>query len=458
MLMYLLLNLFICWGVVLNFTLRQKRIEKLAELLVSFLPVMLLFGGFIVFGKAPFFGYITLLDVYFYFFAATLFCYLIFNKVAILRLGRSFRILVGFLIIILYSAFTLIVAINYDDSLFKFTYQLRGIFSIFAMTLIINNEKQLKNFFVVLTCCYVVLLIIGNVEIYSMSYSFDPSPYAFLIKNTFGRSLPYTSFYNTNDFITFLVLFAPFVFYVIYSSFKGATKYICAFLVGVLLFNNILSGRARNSLITSICYILVVLLLTAIIKSLRKHIKNILLIVASFIISYVLLKLTQIENGTLIGKLGSVNKSDHSIGIRTKIMYAGLEMAKDHNFLGVGVGNSVPLIPNYTDLEPINLHNMPLQIFVEYGIIIFAVYLVITVLTAKDLIRLSGIRNDKRMFCVLCFLSLLAYQALGMQPSDAMHLTVLWLIFGILLVTLKIYDCEKESQFFYISKSGKENN
>jgi teichuronic acid biosynthesis protein TuaE len=137
-------------------------------------------------------------------------------------------------------------------------------------------------------------------------------------------------------------------------------------------------------------------------------------------------------------ELASISLTDHSIDERGELFVAGIKMLKDYNFLGVGEGNSVLLVPKYCNLQPINLHGMPLRFLTEYGVIIFALYLLMIVSLAIKLFKFNyGGKREKILACI-CFASLLSFQLADFASSDASHVTPLWVIMALWLCVLKL--------------------
>lgn len=415
-----------------------EKIEYVIRILAFALPLVFLFGTHVIICKIDYIGFITIPRLYAWVLTALVICDFIFKKKVELNLGRSFRCALGLLIMMAYSFISLLWAVDFNISIYYFTYQLAGCLSACMVAYSCRSIKDLRVFLRILTVCYIAVAILGIVEIYTGVYLFSPSDYAFKLKSIYGLNLPYTVFYNTNDFASFLAVFAPFAVFTVFDWLRGVKGKIGAFVVSFLCFYNLLCGRARNCLITTVCFAVAVIIICLAVKRLRRFTLNSFICAAAMPLSYLVIKLTQASNGTLVEKIASVVQNDHSVNERFDIMLGGIQMAKAHHFMGVGVGNSPLLMPLYSDLTPINLHNMPLQIFVEYGIIIFAVYLGMTILIAKEFITFKTADDRIKLFCIIAFLSVPAFFIEGMQSSDAMHIYSLYMIFAIWFASIKV--------------------
>lgn len=415
-----------------------EALEKAIRGLVFLLPVMLLFGIHVVFFKIPGMGYLTLPRVYEWTLVALTAAYFLTGGRIHVRPGRAFWYAAVLVVMTAFAFVSLIWAADRDSSFDAFMYQFTGVASVCYIAAVIRGRHDLRVFLRVLTICYALVAMFGIFEIYTGIYLFSPGVLAYSLKDSFGFNFPYTVFYNTNDHASFLAIFAPFAIYTVICWVSGIKGKILGFALALMVFFNFLCGRARNSFITTICFMVILLLTCLAKKDIRSYARTVGAAIAALPVAYCIVRITELANGTLLGKIATINFSDHSIGERLEITLGGLRMAYAYHFMGVGVGNSVTLLPYYSGLDPINLHNMPLQILVEYGIIIFALYAIMTALLARDFIKCRPDSKKLRIFCIISFLSVLAFQIEGMQPSDAMHIYALWMVFGVWFASIRI--------------------
>lgn len=415
-----------------------ENLKKIILFMVMLFPVLLLFGTHVVFFKISGVGYVTLPRVYGWLLIILTAAFFIAKKRVEIPLGRSFWFAAFFVLMLLYALVSLIWVIDRRESLGAFMYQLSGVGVAVFMAAVIQNFNNIKLFLRILSVCYIVIVMFSIIEIYSGVYFFHPGELAYTLKDSYGLNFPYTVFYNTNDNAAFLTMFAPFVVFTIIDWVGGKLGKLIGIVLSVMAFFALICGRARNCFTTIICFMAVLLLICVIKKNLRKYAVTVAAICASLPFSALIIKLTELKSSSVLNKIGTINGSDHSISERLEMTLGGFRMAAAYHFMGVGVGNSVPLMPYFSRLKPINLHDMPLQIFVEYGIIIFVLYALVTIFLARDFTKSNTNSDKERLFVLLCFLTLLAFQVVGLQPSDAMHILALWMLFGIWLSAVKI--------------------
>jgi hypothetical protein len=420
-------------------------LEKAIRLMVMLLPVLLLFGIHAVFIKIQYIGFITAQNIYGWLIAILTAVYFIVIRRFTVHLGRAFWFSAFLLIMLAYALISIIWVINKGSSFDDFVYQFSGVGAALYMVAVFRNLDDLKNFLRVLTVCYIIIVAISVFEIYTGIYFFQPSPLSSTLRDEYGFNFPYTVFYNTNDNASFLAMFSPFAVFTLINWAKGLTGKVAGVILSVMAFFALIAGRARNSFLTIICFLAVLLIVCIAKKSLRKYAKTLAAIFFSLPLAVVLITVTAYKRGSILTKISTINSSDHSIGERFEMTLGGLRMAAAYHFLGVGVGNSVPLMPYFSSLSPINLHDMPLQIFVEYGIIIFVLYVAATVFLARDFLKFRSESDKQELFSLLCFLTILAFQVVGLQSSDSMHILALWLLFGIWLSAEKLFYKERDN-------------
>jgi hypothetical protein len=420
-------------------------LDRTIRFLVMLIPIISLFGIHIILFKDKNIATITLPYVYCALLASATIFLLFISHHTHAEFGRAFWYVMFFILMNVYAFLSLLWVMHINESFNTLIYQLCGTLSAVFIAAIIRNFHDLTVFLRILTVCYVIIIVFGIFEIYTGYFFFKPSELAYSLKDSYGFSFPYTVFYNTNDNASFVTMFAPFaVFTVIEWVGRWRGKLLGIFL-SILVFFTLICSRARNCFITITCFMTILLIVCLVKKGVRKYAVTVALIFATMPLAIVIVKLTAFKSGSVMSKLNTLNRADHSINQRLEITIGGLRMVRAYHFMGVGVGNSVPLMPYFTDLRPINLHDMPLQILVEYGIIIFALYLLMTVFLARDFVKLRLNSEKLRLFSVICLLTLLAFQVVGLQSSDVMHIPSLWMLYGIWFSAAKVFYkvCDK---------------
>lgn len=411
--------------------------------MVFLLPPVLLFGAHIIIVKIPDMGYLTLSRAYWVIMVIFTLAYVLSSGISAIKLKRTIRYVVMLAVLVMYSLVSLRFAINWQDSVDEFMFQLAGLATVFYICTFCESFEDLKKFLRVLTVCLVVTALIGIYEMYSGNYLFSPGDAMLHKINVYGHGFPCAEFYNTNDLASFLTIFTPFAVFAVNDFMRGTAGKIIGFFIGFLIsvfaFMDLLGGRARISFVVSIVMSAILLIICILIKNYRKYALQVVSFILGLPSAEFILRLTSVKHGTLMTKIHTINMQDHSVNERLTILIGGLRMSAAHLLFGVGVGNSVPLLPQYAKVRAINLHNMPLEILAEFGIFVFALYVVMLILLARDFLKKPIDKTNRSFFCIFCFIVLLAFQIESMQPSDAMHISALWMAFGILFAADNLF-------------------
>jgi len=86
--------------------------------------------------------------------------------------------------------------------------------------------------------------------------------------------------------------------------------------------------------------------------------------------------------------------TDYPIYTRLVTSRVALHLGAENPITGVGIGNFLYHAPHYTSF-PLVVHNVPLLIFSELGVLAFGVFVAMIVVNVKMLLKLAGRRDDR---------------------------------------------------------------
>src|SRR5690606_27985022 len=92
-----------------------------------------------------------------------------------------------------------------------------------------------------------------------------------------------------------------------------------------------------------------------------------------------------------------------SIVIRWYLLMYGLRFLRESHFMGVGAGNVEARMEAYRELldNKVNIHNWWAEILVNFGVIVFALYVVFYVLDRKSTrLNSSHVKISYAVFCL----------------------------------------------------------
>lgn len=125
-----------------------------------------------------------------------------------------------------------------------------------------------------------------------------------------------------------------------------------------------------------------------------------------------------------IGTIGS-EISQGTLTKRTDIWRAGLDVYRDHPFLGVGAGAYGPSVYKQLDIDYV-AHNSYLSILVELGVVGFILFLILLAALMRSALLISG--DAKRAWIVL-----LLTWGVAVMAATWEHRKSTWFLFGLLM-------------------------
>lgn len=136
---------------------------------------------------------------------------------------------------------------------------------------------------------------------------------------------------------------------------------------------------------------------------------------------------------------------DQSINMRKALIMNGLQFLHQSHYLGVGAGNieyymqGAPGVSNKT-----NIHNWWAEVLVNFGVVVFVLYMALYFLLLWQLWRLARVKVMDhlspwvRWGAVSSFIALTGYFFGGMSPSTAIHFTPMWVVYGFALAVVAV--------------------
>lgn len=141
-----------------------------------------------------------------------------------------------------------------------------------------------------------------------------------------------------------------------------------------------------------------------------------------------------------------------SIVTRWYLLMYGLRFLKESHFMGVGAGNVEAHMEAYRGLldNKLNIHNWWAEVLVNYGVIVFALYVMLYAVLLWRLWKLARLKTSPRISPLVrwgaysSMLALIGYLFGGMVPSTAIHFTPMWIVHGIALAVVVVGEIQKE--------------
>ncbi|MBD1372181.1 O-antigen ligase family protein [Hazenella sp. IB182357] len=278
-----------------------------------------------------------------------------------------------------------------------------------------------------------------------------------------------TSFFrNQNDLATAMTILIPFLITALYIlNIKIKYKVIVYGVLVFALFSLFATGSRSNT-----SFVLPLILLTTIasvpftVKRKQITLKNIGISIVLTGLAIVLVSgismvaLSETAKQRINEKIGSTgdfiddvrnaasnqdenyeNKSGKSATERTELIFSGFEFLQKSHYMGVGAGNTEAWMET-KGFRVVNIHNWWMEILVNYGVIVFVLYMALYLWMIWRLWKIASHKSNQvvsqalRFGALATFISLIGFFIGGMTPSTAIHYTPMWCLYGIGLAVI----------------------
>ena len=311
-----------------------------------------------------------------------------------------------------------------------------------------STTAQVKRLNAIWLLMFSILLLVGLWEHLTGQHL----PVSAFYNETRGRlmSMPTGFFHNPNDYATVLALSVPFAIGLVRYGRRALAKAVGTCMIG-LAFYLILAAGSRANLIAVLVEFAVLFLVFMTTGRRVRALAAILgaVVVASAVVPGILDTVSSAIGNPLDSIVTQAAAETGSIAVRANLVRNGLNFLVRTWGFGVGAGNAEVWMASRAALDThgvLNLHNWWLEILVNYGIWIFAGY----VLFYGGLIwKLwekwrSSLTRDDQMMAEGLVLSLLGFAAASISSSSIMALTPQWLLFAFALAFLNCARRKRE--------------
>ncbi len=326
---------------------------------------------------------------------------------------------------------------------------------------------------------FLIILIISEMK-FGIHYP-GTHPVKSKVFKTFGGTS-----WNINDFATFLYISLYFIqIFLVSNSNNKLNKiyFLFPFLTTIIyLFIYFIKRTYSRANFLGICIFVALFFLFLIIFYLRKlflklkKLKHkilfftfLFLLLVTF--SIVTFNFINLKNGIIENEVDKIKKSiQKSIDpstppkylnsdiLRIRLALNSLIMLKDSHFMGVGPGNSIILMKEYsekyysttryTKSTVTNVHNFWLELLIEYGPFIFMIFIIFYISLAIKSIRLTFVKSvDSKeiLLSILSFSSLAGFIIASISVSSLLTRPVVWIyLFYIFFIITTINFTQKE--------------
>ncbi len=302
-----------------------------------------------------------------------------------------------------------------------------GIFFMISIMVLLSDYKKINFTVGIIIINLLIFCGLGIIEAYTGTPFFGGYGNAVGFITSIGYYYPFGTFANPNDLIFCLLSFLPFI--IIFISIKirkKLVKYIIyLFFVGLFALMIILADNRMGFIVLPLIIILFIFF------SLKKQYQFPILIL-TIIFSFAIVLLGYVDL--------SVISEEARVTIWKNILLNGWNFG----FMGTGIGNSFYRLPNidYVSIDWLmNPHFWFLEIFVEFGIIIFAMIMAWGLYIALKNLKLYqsiSISEHAKKYSKATMVFMVVFTPLSVMSASISAMPNFWLLLGIVCAITNI--------------------
>ena len=340
---------------------------------------------------------------------------------------------------LIYAFFSIIWAADKVEAARNIIFLFTGILVIFFMVFYFNNLNYLKALYITLLLIFIALLPIGIWE--TVTGNHLPMAGLFGIDRLDMAFMPSTFFRNPNDYAAYLALTIP-MFLVWVRYHQKTLGRIIGILIIILGLWVLLMTTSRSSYIALFSGVAFWLLFFMRGKTKLKVI-SVVAAISIFLILFI--PSTIYDSFTLIGEemssLSRVYNDEDAPDVRKNLIKNGLYFTVQSSGFGVGAGNVEYYMGKYS-IYPVgrttNIHNWWAEILTNYGIFIFAGYIIFygsLLLNLWQVYKKTHVLQEK-MICEALLIGLVSFFMASISSSSIIAFPPQWIFFGFALAFL----------------------
>ncbi|MBY6037078.1 O-antigen ligase family protein [Fictibacillus nanhaiensis] len=331
---------------------------------------------------------------------------------------------------IFYALTSLSWAKSIKAGIVDFIFLFIGISLILFITFIFKKERDYLNLFYIWIFMFFLLLVFGLINNLTLIH-FPVSRFYGI--DTYQKSIPTSVFANENDFASFISI----SFFVVLALWNNSKKLLIkAGAMGILLFAlYIMSLTSSRANYIAILMGLAFWFLMFTTRQVKRYIATALLCVSTIVIVLIPEK---IYSGftSIFSLLATLTNTveGSSVNIRINLIKNSINFISESFGLGIGTGNSeyyMKEFGKYPTHTIVNIHNWWIETMVNYGILIFAGYLLLYMGLIYYLFYIfREASGNSRMIAEALCTALIAFFLASISPSSQITLNYLWLLFA----------------------------
>lgn len=223
------------------------------------------------------------------------------------------------------------------------------------------------------------------------------------------------TFYNYNSYVTFLCFSFPWIFYIMIDSKSKFFMRLLSLAVMIMASLVIIINASRGGVLSILVMIVVYWCFSQ-----KTSFKNIIILALILLMGYTLLRYGESVTEVIFAR--TANGGMYTDEGRFSIWSDALKVLSDSYGFGVGLGGLHVAMEKYATLDVLSVHNMFLEILVQYG---FIITIVVVAFLIKLLKKSFNIERDRKNILLMALISMPLYTIIDSGYLLSTHLWVL---------------------------------
>lgn len=328
-----------------------------------------------------------------------------------------------------------------------------NIFVIFFTSYYLNSEEDQRQLWRVFYAAFAINVAVALWEVFTTNHL----PVSRMNEYVPPRSIPTAFYRNPNDFAAYIVMYLPLVYAGFkYESRHALAKYVlCIASIFVLLYTNSRSSYVAFLLTIAFACALAIM---DVIRGSEYFDKKAKIKASIMLISVVMILILDSvgfggfkntpSNPSMMDQIGDIEEisENGSTQIRINLIKNGFKILNEDPWqyiVGIGSGNTEMRMAPYADTTDgiVNMHNWWMEMLLEYGVIIAALFIWLYLSLMWNLLKIYMYSPSRfyKLFAEGLLLSLVAFFMASISPSSIRSMAGLWIIFGASMALIKLY-------------------
>lgn len=353
-------------------------------------------------------------------------------------------ILTFFLFWLLYGFLSLIWVKDLTSGIKDIIFLLFGIGIIFFVVANLRREKHYTSFYYIWLMMAVLLLFIGLVNHFLQIHLPVSRIYT---ASAYQKTIPTAVFTNENDYASFITISVFLCLAFINHNRKFISIIAGIGFIGVSLYIIMVTSSRANLLAIMLSFVVWYLFIAD--KKTQLRLLKLFLVGLPFIFLVFFNRVVSVSQ-KIIGEITSLNVGEASatggsVEIRINLLRNVLVFLEDTFGFGVGAGNAEYYMEKFQVFNTygdFNIHNWWAEILVNYGVLVFTVYVLIYISLIYKLYHIYKRTSvvTIKMISEGLFMCLITFALASISPSSMMALPYNWLLFAFVIGFINYYQ------------------